>query len=397
VTIGDRPTAKYSLVASQSITFGPRGRWAFAAARSDARGKKRWYVVSNGGESRAWDGVAEIQFTANGKLLYAAEEGAKWRVVVDGRSGPRFDGIVEQSVSSSSRGTRVGYIATKGRCQVAVTGNTRSPCARDIVDYALGESHEFDAVLARVEPGDAADLFVGERHVARFTSPRAIHLDDSTRRWAVVAAAETERGFQLVTEHERGPIFDDIGSVVWAPAGRDIAYTARRRAEWFVIFGSERSQSYRRIEGPVFSKDGQRLGWIGRSRTHSDVVVDGRTLWRAPAEASALQFDPTGERVAWTYAAKSGSVIAVGRERFPFDIVVKDSLCFSRDGRHWAALAGDRSHRKLFIVVDGRRAVAFDATEFFGGGIRDTDPVIELRAWVEAELARFLAGGALPA
>src|SRR5688572_31473 len=69
VTVGDRATAKYSVVAPQSVTFGPRGRWAFAAARRDASRIVHWYVVSDRGESRPWHGVAEIRFTPAGKLV----------------------------------------------------------------------------------------------------------------------------------------------------------------------------------------------------------------------------------------------------------------------------------------------------------------------------------------
>lgn len=392
VTIGEHRTADYSAVAAESITFGPHGRWAFAAARGVAR-QRHWYVVSNDGQSAAWDGVADVQFTASGKLVYLTKSVGRWRVVVNGVAGPLSDAIAEDSIDWSPDGARVGYVAVDGHCQAAVIDGVRGPCMREIVDFAVGDSPAFDVYLARTKPGQGAVLYVGRRRLEELTSPRGLYRDRSGRHWAVVAASGAIRGWQLVVEHGRGPVFDDIGSVVWAPDASEIAYTARAGSEWFVIrHGEKKSKPYRRIQGPIFSEDGRRLAWIGRTRTESEVVVDGRTKWRGPAEATALQFDPRGKRVVWVYGGKSESVVAVDRMRFRYDVVVEDSVCFSENGDHWAALVGSRAQRKLFIVVDGHRTIPFDTAEFFGGAIRDRDTTLEMREWVEAELSRFLAG-----
>ena len=65
---------------------------------------------------------------------------------------------------------------------------------------------------------------------------------------------------------------------------------------------------------------------------------------------------------------------------YALDVAVDRTLRFSRDARHWAALAGSLAERRLFLVVDGRRRMSFDAEEFFGspGG----DPAARLGAWV---------------
>jgi hypothetical protein len=394
VTVGDYRSADYSAIAAESITFAPHGRWAFAAARGVAR-RRRWYVVSNEGQSAAWDGVADVQFTTSGELVYVAQTQGRWRVVVDGVAGPLSDAIAEDSIDWSPSGTRVGYVAVDAHCQAAVIDGVRGPCTRQIVDFAVGDSAAFDMYLARTAPGPSAVLYVGLRRMKELSSPRALYSDHSGRHWAVVAASEAIRGWQLVFDKGRGPVFDDIGSVVWAPDASEIAYTARSGSEWFVIRnGEKKSQPYRRIQGPIFSEDGRRLAWIGRTRTESEVVVDGRTKWRGPAEATALQFDRRGKRVVWVYGGKSESVVAVDRMRFRYDLVVEDSVCFSDDGEHWAALVGSRSQRRLFIVVDGRRTIPFDTAEFFGGAVRDRDATLEVREWVEAELSRFLASQA---
>ena len=115
---------------------------------------------------------------------------------------------------------------------------------------------------------------------------------------------------------------------------------------------------------------------------------------RAQAAATALRFHASGDRVAWIYRAGRAQVIAVGDRRHTFEVVVDGSMSFSSDGSHWAALVGSRSSRELYIVVDGRQKLAFDADELFGNGVPSGDIQAFLRRWVSVELERFLKGEA---
>lgn len=407
--VGTRSSARYRVVATSSIVFGPNGRWAFAAARADGLGRQRWHVVTRHGEGAAWDGVAELGFSPSaGTLVYAARSRGRWRVVVDGRAQGPWDGIVEGSIAFSPDGARVGYLALRGECVVPVIDGVAGSREHDVVGFVPGAVPSRDAILARPSARDEGELSIGGRERSRFPSPRGLWVEPSSGRWAVIAAgtgAQESPGWRLVVDGEPGPRVDDIDHVTWAPGGGEIAYAARTGSDWFVVrerggarleTQATRSEPFLHVEAPVFSGAVPRhLAFIGRTRTHSEIVLDGRTVWSAPAEATALAFDPGGERIAWIYRDDSGMIVAVGDDRFRFDVVIEHTLRFTADGRHWAALVGGRKPplpRKLFIVVDGTLEIPFDAAELFGGGLGARSPEEGLGDWVAAELSRHFQG-----
>lgn len=392
LVIGNHETHRYEVIAADSIAFGPPGHWAFAAIRADRHGLRGWHVVTNEGEEAAWAGIAELQFSQSGRLVYAAQHGRRWRVVLDGRSGPLVDALVENSITFSPDGGRVGYVGVDGACQRIIIDALPGPCEHSVIAVRLANSSSFDAFLQRTGAHDDVRLVVGGEERARFESAKDLTVDPSVHHWAVVASRGGESRWHVAVDGQDGPTFDEIGEVTWAPDGREVAYTARHERAWFVVRGEAISRAYVRVESPVFSADATRLAFIGRTITESEVVLDGKTLWHAPTEATALRFDPQGDELAWVYRGLRGATLAIGGRRYSFDIVVEGTLRFSRDGRHWAALVGDRSERRLFIVVDGERKLPFDTVELFGGGLGSGDaPLRQLGSWVDAELSRYLA------
>jgi hypothetical protein len=392
LTVGRVASVHYERIALESLTFGPGGRWAVAALGRDSRGRRGWRVVGNAGEGEALAGVAEVQFTAAGRLAYAAKLGTRWTVVVDGRFGIPSEGIVERSIATSPDGRRVAYVAIDGPCQRLIEGRRPGPCRDEIIAVRLGNLPALDAALIAAGSDGGARLVIGEQERGRFRSARSLELDPSGTHWAVIASPSPSR-WQVVVDGRPGPAFDEVRDVVWAAGGRELAYTARIARAWFVVHGDQTSRPYLRVEAPLYSPDGGRLAWIGRTASESEAVIDGVTVWRASTEATAVRWSPRGDEIGFVYRRNGGAVLAVGARRFPFDIVVERTLRFSADGKHWAALVGSRSERKLFIAIDGRHRIAFDSTELFGGGlVGEGAPLERIGAWVAAELDRYLEG-----
>lgn len=391
LSVAGRRSASYDAIALDSIAIGETGSLAFAARRRDASGRARWHAVRDLVEGPAWDGVAALGFGPRGSpFVYAAERRGRWRIVVEDRAGPAFDDLDPSSIAFSPDGSRVGYVAYEGSCARAVVDHDAGGCQGEVLGLALAERADADLVLAASSPdGSDARLLVGGEERARFARARSLHVDDQRLRWAVVASEHGAPGFRLHTGGEPGPSFEEIGEVAWAPGGRSVGYRARRGKTWFVVVGTTCSPGYGEVEPPAFSSDGRRSGFIGRTGDISEVVVDGRVLWRKRRVATALELGPRG-RSAWVYRGARGPMIAVDAEHFRYDVVVERSLRFSRDGRHWAALVGSLPKRKLFIAVDGRTRLPFDSTELFGGGVRDGDVGAALGRWVAAELERYL-------
>jgi hypothetical protein len=88
-----------------------------------------------------------------------------------------------------------------------------------------------------------------------------------------------------------------------------------------------------------------------------------------------------------------GPVLVVDGALHRLDVIVEGTLRFDAHGKHWAVLAGERSRRELFVVVDGEVRLPFDADELFGGGLGEGDAIELLGRWVQAELTRFLSRG----
>jgi hypothetical protein len=390
LTLGSRASRRYRFIAAEDLAFGAdAGRFAFAAQLGSR--PERWSVVTDFVEGAAWDGVAALQFGPGGRrLVYAAEQGAGWRMVVDGSPERAFESLDPGSVTFSPDGRRVGYVAQDGVCARAVIDAVPGPCAAHIVGLALADVASRDVLATADAPdGKSGHVFVGAERVADLESIREVVVDPGVRHWAAVAAASS--AFRVVVDGREQESFDRIEHVTWAAHGRTLAYTAWQDGAWHVVLDGRPGPPHADVEEPVFAARGERFGYVARDPGRSVVAVDDRIVWESAAPATALTFSDDGERLAWIYRDAGTTVIAVDQERFPFEVAIERTLRFSRDGKHWAALVGSRKLRQLFVVIDGHVQLPFDAVEFFGspGG----DAGARLGAWVSGELAEYLARG----
>ena len=345
-------------------------------------------------EGPSWDGVAGLRFGPGGRhLVYAALDGHHWRMVVDGTPEAPFDEVDVESITFSPDGHRVGYVGGDRLCARVVVDAVSGDCIARVVGVALADVPEHDVrVVADAPDGSDAHVFVGRDRVLDLARASDLTVDPSVRHWAVVAASPP--GWRLVVDGREGETFERLDRVVWDPSGRSVAYAARRDGAWHIVVNGRVGPSYREVEEPVFSANGAHVGYVGRDEGRSVVAIDDRTVWESTAPATALAFSDDGAHVAFTYRDGATAVISVDGERFGFEVAVERTLRFTRDGKHWAALVGSLHDRRLFLVVDGRVRLPFDAEELFGSG--SGDPAPRLAGWVAAELERYVArtGGA---
>ena len=390
LALDGRSSRRYRSIAVDELAFDPDGRrLAFAAEVGEH--PERWSVVADFVESRAWDGVAGLRFGPGGRrFAYAALDGARWQMVVDGAPERAYDEVDPASVTFSPDGLRLGYVAEDGGCSRAVIDAVAGPCAARVVGFALADVASRDVtVVADALDGSGAHVLVGSSRFVDLASARELAVDRAVRHWAVVSRARV--GSRVVADgHDEG-VFDEIDRVTWAPDGRAVAYAARSNGAWHVVVGGRVGPPYAEVEEPVFAAHGSRSGYLARDEGRSVVTVDDRIVWESTSLATALTLSDDGTRVAWVYKDAGTSVIAVDHERFRFETVVEKTLRFSHDSRHWAALVGSLAERRLFLVVDGHTQLPFDAEELFGspGG----DPGQRLGLWVSVELELYLAAG----
>ncbi len=399
LVVGDRTSRRYRAIAADDIAFDANsGRLAFAAEFQEC--PERWTVVTDFVEGPAWEAIAGLRFGPRGaRLAYAGLDRGRWSVVVDGTRGPAFQAIDADSIAFSPDGLRVGYVAADRACVRTVAEGVAGTCFARVVGLAVADTVAGDVLVAADRSDEAqAHVFVGGTRVRDVRGARSLTVDPDVRHWAVVAdAAGDGRGdavgaSRLVVDgSEKGESFDRIGRVVWAPDGSTVAYTARRGDTWRVVAGEHASPGYAEVEDPLFAANGGHLGYLARDPGRSVVVVDGKTVWESEAPATALVMSSDGSRRGWIYRDGAKAVIAVDDQRYAFDVAVEQTVRFSHDGRHWAALVGSLVDRRLYVTVDGRRALPFDSEELFGDPAGGAQP--RLGKWVSAELELFLARG----
>lgn len=382
ITIADRAprTQCHDAVALAGIAFAERGGSVAYAARDAGR----WTIVRDGRASAAWDGVGVPRLSPDGsRLAYPATDGREWRVVVDDDevAGAPFDSIVDGSIVFDASGRRLGYVAWR----------------RDAVHAVV------DGQVSRAWSGASNLMFTRDgRHVAYVARQRG--------------------RATIVVNDEPGAEHEAIGEMTFAPAGRALAYSARDGSEWRVFGGAMPYGPYDAVRGLGMLRNGDDASPVFIASTHAgEAVVVGGVVhpvggevtrlviaregarWGYIADESAVYLDgrriATGSRVTelaiadhgrrWAYLAADGDTTAVvdERGRHPFELIVEGSLQFvaAGDVAAWAALAGDRKRRELYVVVEGRRTRRrLDWSEMVRQARDASSAEFALRQWVAA-------------
>jgi hypothetical protein len=414
VMIDGKRRAAYRGVAGWSIaTAGDH--IAFAARIVD-----HWVVVHDGAISRhTWDGIGELQLTADNRLVYVAERAGGWHVVAGTAVGPRVDAVMRGTLTIA--GSHVAYVAQLGARTHAV------------VDGRLGDA--FDGVGQLSLTADGRHAYAARRALDAFAivdgqpGPRCDGVSRLTLgpRGRVAYSAALGDETHLVLDGEIGATVDSVRNIVFRDDGAHVAWISRvgtldvlalddapiaawpaRRTsklafrptaaggqrvglayvmttesgEHVVVDGTP-GPLFDEVRTPVWSNDG-RIAYAARRGTRWLVVDGAREL-----DAGDGVGDPVfaGKRLAYAGRRGARGYVTVDGTTFPFDLVFEDSIAFSADGSRWGAVAGDRGREQLFIVIDGTRKIPVTVRELYSavasGGDEST-----LRRWTQAELDR---------
>jgi WD40-like Beta Propeller Repeat len=442
VTIDGRRTTGYRAIAAWSMAFSADSRHLAYAARTNGH----WPVIHRGRPGPAWDGIGEIVLSDSGRLAYAAERGGRWRVIVDSRAGPRFDAILAGTIRFSRDGRRIAYVGRDRRGVRAVVDGRAGPRFDGVGQLAISEDGARVAYAAR--RGDDAHVVVDGIIGPPWRAVFALTLSPTGGR--VAYGAFDGRDWRVVVDGEPGAAVDAVHAVLFRADGRHVAWVAtvddldvvvldgvpvaagagiRPETVAFAPVDSEASDErpglahvaptpgggervvidgapgpvYDEVDRPVWSADGHRLGYAARRGDVWFVVVDGRER-PGGSRVTAPVFSPDGRRVAYLAHRGSAWVAVVDGRDHRYDLVLEDTLAFSRDSRSWSVIAGDLASERLFFVVDGTRRVPLALRELYSaaarmspGGPASDPPANVLRAWSEAEADRAAAARMPPA
>jgi len=315
------------------------------------------FVVVDGKEGKHYDGIgkgiltqgqqaayfgAPIFSPDSSRVAYAAREGGKWFVVVDGKEEKSYDDINALTLIFSPDSHRVAYVVGVGAKQSVVVGGKEEKPYDWIGDLLFSPDSRRVAYWAGV--GGKRLVVVDDKEgkpydgVAQGEGP--YFLPDSS--WVALT----------------------YRSVLFSPDSRRLAYSATLGPNGFAVVDGKEQKPYGNIyDGPIFSPDSRRVMYMayspGGGPNYKVVVVDGKEEkhYDGIGEGS-LQFSPNSRRVA--YCAKAGArwfAVVDGKEEKAYDDMISD-LIFSPDSRRVAYAAGKGG--KWFAVVDGKEEKAYD-------------------------------------
>jgi len=311
---------------SPNLLFSLDGHRLATVVSADGGGVVKKFVVADHQEGAKYDEIAGLAVSPDGeRLAYAARTGSQWSVVVDGREGPRRDGVMGQTPVFSPDGRHVAYAGREGRRCFVVVDRKRG---RDYDD--LGGAILFGPDSARV-----------------------VYSPSVGRRRAVVVNDEELGLYERVDDY----------SFAFSPDGKRLAYKAGDATAWFIVVDGKRGRSYAGVGRPVFTPDGskvahtacERCGGGPREEAAKFVVLDGQRIGAEYSHiAEPIAFSADGRRMA--YAAKRGPaqfVVVDGKEERGYAGVMAESLNFFADGvsRHFHCLQSGMSLASVVLTL----------------------------------------------
>jgi WD40-like Beta Propeller Repeat len=323
------------LVVNQAVPMGWLDK--FFGAGSPSGGNVAFHEVSLG---RIVPGIFRQTLVASPdcrRVAYAVRRGCRWFVVVDGKPGPEFDLPIPFDLPMPFSDMPV-------QKQEAILG---------VLDSDFGAQQEFiTKTLGRVvfSPDSRRLAYVGYRTVSqeifRHLPPFRVPVKHS-----------------LVLDGSEGEPFDRIvlGSVVFSPDSRRVAFAAERQGKFVVVVDGSEGPWFEDNYNPVFSPDSRHVAYVGGPVGSRTAIVDGEIVsgkYPDVGGGTGVVFSPDGRRMAYAVVSAPNQefVVIDGREDPPFDSVGK--VFFSPDSRrvlYTAFRAG-----KAFIVLDGVPGKVYD-------------------------------------
>lgn len=391
VTIGDVEQSPFQGVSSGGVVFSPDSRELAYPARTDSG----WVVVRAelaapgvARISKAWDGIGALLFAPRGeRLAWVAERDARWFVVEEGAVGPPFAEVLAYSLVYSADGGRLAYAARSVGGTHAVVGESVGPGFDAVGRIALSADGSRVAYAAR--EGERARVIVDGEAGPDWDAVGTVALSGDGGHCSY--AAREEDRWRVVLDGVEGDPFVKVRGLEFDPAGRCVFVAADTVGE-FVVRDGARGPRFDAIGRVAHGPDGVHWAYVGRS-DGDRLFVDGQVVDERPA-IGELAFSSDGSVLGYVVDGDAGSLVVIGGEEHPLDLVVGGSLVLNEDGTRWACLGGAAADERIRLVVDGEFTDReLDWGEYMDSLMSGSLRVLEdakreeyFRAWVRAEL-----------
>ncbi len=318
-------------------------------------GEKRAVVVE-GKDGPPFDGLLAdtLKFSQDSKrVAYATRTGDKYQVVVDDVAGPAFEGIGNLSPVFSPDGRHIAYVAQKngGRVQMADLKEVAEAGGMSVAHFSPDGNH----VAFAVQDGNAWKMWDDGKLGKAFDdvldwatfSPDSQHL-------AYVARRGGKR--VVVEDGVESPEYDRLGAPpVFGPGGKHLVYPVLQGEKWSMVTDGKPGEGFDGIakDSIVISPDGAHVGYVGTRRGAAEekecLVVDSHV--GPPLDGvDPPVFSPDGKSVGACERDARGCFVTIDGKQGPH-FAGAANLAFSPDSEHFAYVAQEGS--ATFMVVDG--------------------------------------------
>jgi roadblock/LC7 domain-containing protein len=253
----------------------------------------RQFVVVNGVHGPEYDQVRDLITSPDGqRVAYVARKRPNRDVVVVDRvEGREYDGIGYGCLRFSPNGTRVSYVATKGREAVMVCDGVEGP-EYDGVEWPVFspdskrvayEAHRGGKWLVFLDGVEGREYPVRkwEGPIMTFNSPtnetRLIFSPDGKHLAYAANTSATGGSYVQVVDGVEGPRYSWVRDATFSPDGKHVAYEATKGRDEVVIVDGVERPAYDGLMGgrPIFSRNGEHVAYAVRKGKQWVVIMDG--------------------------------------------------------------------------------------------------------------------------
>ena len=292
-------------------------------------------------------------------MVFIASRDKKFAVVFDGKLGPSFDAIGQETPIFSPDGKHIAYKAKKGNTWRILVGN-KEQAAYENVSRPLFSPDSARVLYLGQKKDEKQCAVIDGREAGCFDSflPNILKFSADSTRWTAIAI--NKKKMVAVVDGQGGSAYEDITVPIFSPDSRRVAYTAQRDKKWrIVVDGKEGASICDQITFLTFSPDSRHVYYSIQKGEKWLMVTDDK---EGPASDGfgAPLFSPDGKHMSQgVLRDKKLSMISDGREEKPYDALL--FMKYSPNSKKFAYNA--RKGKEWVMVVDAKEEKAYDLVE----------------------------------
>jgi WD40 repeat protein len=254
--LGGKTGSGYDAIVRNSVVSLGGGNLSYVVRKNS-----KSVAMLQGREGKAYDDLSSLIING-GRTAYAAAVGNEVCMVIDGKEGPRYEGVRYPGTVFGPQVKRVAYAVSKAG-KSAVWIDSRESKWYDRVDY---KSLTFS-------PDGAKFAF----------------------------AANSKTGAKVVLDSVEGPSFSEVSHLSFNADGGRFAYAGRLDFKHWLVLDGKKLGPYDDVRGHsfTFSPDGKHYACVVIRRGNCHVLSDGVLGPQCDRVMSRLVFNAKGDRLAY--------------------------------------------------------------------------------------------------